>query len=69
MQCSVFERSDHYLNQGAAPEIGYADRCTRREVVAEKFEPGRVHLLFLGEIRHEGRGADDAGCIRARSFR
>src|SRR5882757_2080763 len=66
--CSAFERGDHYFDQGAATEIGHTDRCSRRQVVAEEFGPSRVHLLLLGQIRHEDRGADNAGCIRSRLF-
>jgi hypothetical protein len=51
--CSAFERGDHYFDQGTATEIGYTDRCSRRQVVTEEFGPSRVHLLFLGQIRHE----------------
>ena len=40
----------------------------RRQIVAEELGPCRVHLLFPGQVRHEDRGADNAGRIRSRLF-
>jgi hypothetical protein len=65
---SALERSDHHLDQRAVTEIGYSDRCSRRQIVTEEFGPGRIHFLFLRQIRHEDRGADDARRIRSRLF-
>src|SRR4051794_18334169 len=63
---STLERSDHDLDQRAAAEIGDADGSAGRQIVAEELSPDRVHLLLLGKIRDEDRGAHDARLVGTR---
>src|SRR5579863_4922135 len=65
---SALERGHHDLYEGAAAEIGSADRCARWQIVAEEFDPGRVHFLLLREIGDKDRSADHAGGVRSGLF-